>query len=150
MRTALVRDLALTAEQETKLDAILEEARQTFASARSQGGDAKASGAQRRRARTEVRDKIRTILTPDQQKRFDAMAAAQDGDGAPGGMPARVFVPGTDGKPRAVAIMVGLTDGAFSEVVSGELQAGQDVFIGAPSGGTTRPSGSQSGPRLRL
>ena len=33
MRATLVRDLALTAEQQTKLDAILEEARQAFAAA---------------------------------------------------------------------------------------------------------------------
>ena len=61
-----------------------------------------------------------------------------------------MFVPGTDGKPRAVAIMVGLTDGAYSEVVSGEIQAGQDVFVGAPSGDAARASATPSGPRLRF
>ncbi len=150
MRTSLVRDLALTPEQQTKLDAILDEARQAFAAARTQGGDDAGAGPQRRRGRAEVREKIRAILTPDQQKRFDAAAAAQDGGGAPSVTPARVFVAGTDGKPRAVAIMVGLSDGAFSEVVSGEIQAGQDVFVGAPSGSSARPSATPSGPRLRL
>ena len=38
MRATLVRDLALTPEQQTKLDAIFEEARQAFAAARAQGG----------------------------------------------------------------------------------------------------------------
>jgi HlyD family secretion protein len=150
MRASLVQDLALTAEQQAKLDAILEEARQAFASARAQGGDDKAAGSQRRRARTEVREKIRAILTPEQQKRFDEAALAQEGGGAPTATPARVFVPGTDGKPRAVAIMVGLSDGAFSEVVSGELQAGQDVFIGTPSGGSARPSSTPGAPKLRF
>ena len=79
MRATLVRDLALTPEQQTKLDAILEEARQAFAAARTQGGDDQAAGAQRRRGRTEIREKIRAILTPDQQKRFDASLPAQDG-----------------------------------------------------------------------
>jgi len=151
MRATLVRDLALTPEQQTKLDAILDEARQAFAAARAQGGGDDGGGASsRRRARSEVREKIRAILTPEQQKRFDASVAAQEDGGAPSSSPGRVFVPGADGKPRAVAIMVGLSDGAFSEVVSGELQAGQEVFVGAPTGPSARPASGQSGPRLRF
>jgi HlyD family secretion protein len=150
MRATLVRDLALDAAQQTKLDAILEEARQSFSGLRGQGGDEKAIGAQRRRIRTEVRDKVRAILTPDQQKRFDTISAGQDGGAvAAGPTPARVFVPGTDGKPRAVAIMIGITDGSYSEVVSGEIQGGQDVLVGSPSATPGRAAPS-SGPRLRL
>jgi HlyD family secretion protein len=148
MRATLVRDLALDASQQTKLDGILEEARGSFAGLRGQRGDERAAAAQRRRVRTEVREKVRAILTPDQQKRFDALSASQDGGAAAGPTAARVYVPGTDGKPRAVAIMVGLTDGAYSEVVSGEIQAGQDVLVGAPSGTPARAP--TSGPRLRL
>jgi HlyD family secretion protein len=150
MRATLVRDLALTAEQQTKLDAILEEARQAFAATRAQGGDDKTAGAQRRRVRTEIREKIRAILTSDQQKRFDASVAAQDGGVAPAATAARVYIPGPDGKPQAVTIMVGLSDGTYSEVVSGEIKAGQDVFVGTPSGAPGRPSTSSGGPRLRL
>jgi HlyD family secretion protein len=150
MRTTLVRDLALTAEQQAKLDAILEEARQGFAGARAQSGDDKAAGAQRRRLRTEVREKIRAILTPEQQKRYEAILSAQDGGGTPGATAsaARVYVPGSEGKPQAVAIMVGLSDGTYSEVVSGELKAGQEVFVGAAS--TAPARSSTGGPRLRL
>ena len=150
MRATLVRDLALTPEQQTKLDAIFEEARQAFAAARAQGGDDKAAGAQRRRARTEIREKIRAILTPDQQKRFDASLPVQDGAAAPAATAARVYVPGPDGKPQAVAIMVGLSDGTYSEVVSGEIKVGQDVFVGTSSGGAGRSSAPSGGPRLRL
>ena len=150
MRAALVRDLALTADQQTKVDAILEEARQTFTNARAQGGDETAPGAQRRRVRTEVREKIRAVLTPDQQKRFDA-GGAQDGlAGAPTGTPARVYVPGPDGKPQSVTIVVGLSDGTYSEVVSGDIKAGQDVFVGTPSGSPARSSNTTGGPRFRL
>lgn len=149
MRATLVRDLALTAEQQTKVDAILEEARQAFTAARTQGGDDKAAGSQRRRVRTEIREKIRAILTADQQKRFDISGAAQDGGAAPAATVARVYVPGPDGKPQAVAIMVGLSDGTYSEVVSGEIKAGQDVFVGTPSGAGRAPT-SSGGPRLRL
>jgi HlyD family secretion protein len=150
MRATIVRELALTPEQQTKLDAVFEEARQTFAAARAQGGDDKAAGAQRRRARTELREKIRAILTPDQQKRFDASVPAQDGATAPVATAARVYVPGPDGKPQAVAIMVGLSDGTYSEVVSGEIKVGQDVFVGTASGGAGRTSAPSGGPRMRL
>jgi hypothetical protein len=44
--------------------------------------------------------------------------------------------------------MVGLSDGTYSEVVSGELKAGQDVFVGTPS--TAPARSSTGGPRLRL
>jgi HlyD family secretion protein len=151
MRATLVRDLALTPEQQTKLDAIFEEARQAFAAARTQGADDKAGGAQRRRGRAEIREKIRAILTPDQQKRFDASLPAQDGAAAqPAVTAARVYVSGPDGKPQAVAIMVGLSDGTYSEVVSGDVKAGQDVFVGTLSAGAGRNSTPSVGPRLRL
>jgi HlyD family secretion protein len=151
MRATLVRDLALTADQQTKVDVILDEARQSFASTRTQGGDDKALWTQRRRLRTEVREKIRAILTPDQQKRFDTSAVAQDGGvGTPAGTAARVYVPGPDGKPQPVPIIVGLSDGAYSEVISGDIKTGQDVFVGTPSGSPGRSSGPTSGPRLRL
>ena len=151
MRATLVRDLALTPEQQTKLDAILEEARQAFAAARTQAGDDKAGGPQRRRGRAEVREKIRAILTPEQQKRFDAsLPAAEGGPAGPAVTAARVFVPGPDGKPQAVSVMVGLSDGTYSEVVSGEIKAGQDVFVGTASGGAGRSGAPSGGPRLRL
>ena len=152
MRATLVRDLTLTPEQQVKLDAILEEARQSFAAARGQGGDDQAAGAQRRRGRTEIREKIRAILTPDQQKRFDALQTAQEGappPATPAPTSARVYVPGLDGKPQAVTIMVGLSDGTYSEVVSGDLKAGQDVFVGSAAGVAGRPT-QTGGPRLRL
>jgi HlyD family secretion protein len=37
---------------------------------------------------------------------------------------------GDDGKPTAVNIMVGITDGSFTEIVQGDLQAGQQVIMG--------------------
>ena len=42
--------------------------------------------------------------------------------------------------------MVGISDGTYSEVVSGDLKAGQDVFVGSASG-AVRPSASQTAAR---
>jgi HlyD family secretion protein len=153
MRETLTRELSLTPEQQQRLDAILAESRQAFGAMRGQGLDEKARDAQRRRIRGEAREKIREILTPEQRKKYEALVAAQEGGGgggggAPAGMPARVFVTGLDGKPAAVAIFIGLTDGAYSEVVRGELRAGQEVLVGQ-AGAATQRSGT-GGPRMRF
>jgi HlyD family secretion protein len=148
-REALVRELGLSADQQVRLDGILAEARQAFMAVRAQGLDERAAQVERRRLRGEVREKIRAMLTPEQQKKYEALTAAQDGAGAPGGTPARVYVGGPDGKPRAVAIVVGISDGSYSEVLSGELAAGQEVIVGQPPSSGARP-GQSSGPRLRL
>jgi HlyD family secretion protein len=71
-----------------------------------------------------------------------------------GGLPGRVFVQGPDGKPVAVTLVLGLTDGTATEVLRGDLQEGQEVIVGlAGAGGAGRsgPGGAApSGPRLRL
>jgi HlyD family secretion protein len=144
LRDTLVRELALDADQQGQLDAILGEARQAFANLRSQGGDEGAREAQRRRIREESREKIRAILKPDQRPKYEALVAAQDGGTT--GTAARVFVPGPDGKPKAVPIVVGATDGTASEVLQGDLQPGQEVITGQPPSTPAR----SGGPRLRL
>ncbi|MGH7318173.1 MAG: efflux RND transporter periplasmic adaptor subunit [Candidatus Rokuibacteriota bacterium] len=149
MRESLTKELALSAEQQQRLDAILDASRQSFMSLRGQGLDEKARETQRTRIRGEAREKIREILTPEQQRKYEALVAAQEGGrGAPAGSPARVFVPGADGKPRAVPIFIGPSDGTYTHVVQGDLQPGQELLIGqtAPA---QRATGT-AGPRMRF
>ncbi len=147
LRTRLVRELALTPDQQVKLDAILAASRQAMAGLRGQRPDDPAVQAQRRRIRDDVREKIRGILTPEQQRGFEAIVTAPPPAGAPRATAARVYVPGADGRPRAVSVQLGLTDGTYSEVISGDLQAGQEVIVGAATAAGQRSSG---GPRLRF
>ena len=64
-----------------------------------------------------------------------------------------IWVLGDDGKPRPVAVKLGITDGSFSEVTEGNLTMGQEVIVGIASkegqagGGPTQPFG-QRGPRF--
>ncbi|MBI2468617.1 MAG: efflux RND transporter periplasmic adaptor subunit, partial [Candidatus Rokubacteria bacterium] len=147
-RERLTKELALTPAQQERLDAILGEARQGFLAMRAQGLDDRARQAQRKRIRAETREKIREVLTPQQQAKYDALVAAQEGGGrgAPAGNPARVFVLGGDGKPKAVPIFIGASDGSFSEVLQGEVAPGQDVVVGQATGASARPGG----PRMRF
>lgn len=150
VRERLTKELALTPTQQERLDAILSEARQAFTTMRAQGLHDKARQAQRKRIRAETREKIREILTPAQQAKYDALVAAQEGGtpaGAPAGSPARVFVLGPDGKPKAVPIFIGASDGSASEVLQGDLRPGQEVIVGQVTPTPTRPGG---GPRLRF
>jgi HlyD family secretion protein len=72
-------------------------------------------------------------------------AARPAGEGsaaaAPDDAPGRVWVRGPDRALRPVAVRLGLTDGSFTEVVAGEVRAGDEVAIGAdtsPAAGSRR------------
>jgi HlyD family secretion protein len=53
-----------------------------------------------------------------------------------------VWVMGDNGKPKPVQVTLGITDGAMSEVVAGDLKEGQEVIIGmAAEAGTSQPRG---------
>ena len=97
--------------------------------------------------REATRARIREILTPDQRTRYDqiAVATTTPADGVPG----RVWVPGPDGRPQPVTLLLGLSDGATTEVLQGDLKEGQEVITGTMGAPATpsRPAGS---PRLRL
>jgi HlyD family secretion protein len=57
-----------------------------------------------------------------------------------------VWVLGQDGKPERRRITVGLSDGAATEVVDGELKEGDMVITGQQISGTSRPANTQSTP----
>jgi HlyD family secretion protein len=65
-----------------------------------------------------------------------------------GGQIGRVWIAGSDGKPAAVRVQVGITDGQSSEVVGEALTEGQRVIIG--TGNAEQPGSSSGSPRLRL
>jgi HlyD family secretion protein len=152
IRERLVQNLKLTEAQQRKLDPILEESRsQMRALAGLPDGERQARAQKIREA---TRGRIREILTPDQQARYDQEGgAARRGATTPG----RVFTVGPDGNPVAVALVLGLSDGTMTEIVRGDLKEGQDVVVGTagaaasgpgrpPTGGGAAPA---SGPRLR-
>jgi HlyD family secretion protein len=152
IKERLTRTLGLSAEQEAKLDPILQEARQKMMALRNQELSDADRQARMERVREASRARIREILTPEQQARYDEMAGERR---AGGGGAGRVYVLGADGQPAALTLRLGLTDGAFTEVVTGDLKEGQEVLVGVAGGGdASRPAASRGqqppGPRLRL
>ncbi|MGE5718140.1 MAG: efflux RND transporter periplasmic adaptor subunit [Acidobacteriota bacterium] len=79
------------------------------------------------------------------------------GTGRPGGgqrgpRPTTVYEPaGPKGEPRPVEIRTGITDGRFTQVVSGDLKPGDSVIVGLSTAKAntmgTPPTGGPGGPR---
>ena len=150
IRDRLVKELKLTEDQQKKLEPILQDSREQFRALQGLPEADRRARAQKIREATRV--KIREILTDAQRARYDEMAGAAGGEGRTG-IQGRVWVVGPDGKPASVALTLGLSDGASTEVLRGEINENQDVIVGlvgpGRSGGGPQPP-QQAAPRLRL
>jgi HlyD family secretion protein len=144
IRERLVTGLGLSEEQQKKLDPILQAGREQFRALQGLPEAERRSKAQK--IREAQRARIRELLTDGQKARYDEMtvAAGEARSGAAG----RVWVVGPDGKAAAVALTLGLSDGASTEVLRGDLREGQDVIVGTATGRGPQPQ--QGAPRLRL
>jgi HlyD family secretion protein len=150
IRERLVTGLSLTEAQQKKLDPILTDSRQQMQALR----DAPEAERQQRaqKIREASRARIREILTPEQQVRYDEISGGGPGGRDPqSGSPGRVWVMDGD-KLKSLSLTLGISDGTATEVLRGDLAEGQEVVIGGgaapprPAGG---PGGS-SAPRPRL
>lgn len=147
-RERIDSELAPTPEQKTAIEAILRE--------RRGGGRQAAAGlsdeerrAAFRAARVELTGKIAAVLDADRRARFEAMM--QERRPAQAGVPGRVYVL-ADGQPKPVPVMLGATDGAFTEIMSGDISEGAQVLTGGgprpQPPAATAPAGPPRGPRL--
>lgn len=143
-RDRLERDLALTDDQRTQLDAIFGAMREKFAALREAPEADRAKLAERNR--TELRERIADILNPDQKKKYAEIIAEIAGRQSSRG---RLFVLDAGGAPRAVAVRTGLTDGAFTEVSGEGLKEGDTIIVGVQTAGApAQKSAAPAGPRL--
>jgi HlyD family secretion protein len=149
IRDRLVKQLALTAEQQAKLEPILQDSRQQMMGLRELPEGERRSRGQKIREASRV--KIRAMLTPEQQAKYDEMAPPPPSGMGDVAIPGRVYVLDAEGKPKAVNVVLGISDGSFTELVRGELQEGQEVVSGLAGGSGARPgTPTTGGPRLRL
>jgi HlyD family secretion protein len=145
IRDRLVKQLGLTAEQQAKLEPILQDSRQQMMGLRELPEGERRAKAQK--IREASRAKIREMLTPPQQAKYDEMSPGGPPAGAGDGTSGRLYVLDAEGKPKAVSVVLGISDGSSTEVMRGELKEGQEVITGLAGGGKTPSTG---GPRLRL
>lgn len=141
----LVKELGLNPEQQARLEAIMKESRD-----RMRGIDAEDKGERRKQAeamRAEQRARIAEMLTPEQRKRYEEMTVASRPGSGRQVTSGRVWVPGEEGKPKGVSVRTGLTDGTYSELVSGELPEGSQVIVGTQDAGKAKGA-TKGGPRF--
>jgi HlyD family secretion protein len=80
-------------------------------------------------------------LTAEQrQKLAESLQSSQADQGRPG----KVWTLSREGKPVPISVVLGITDGNFSEVVSGDVKEGTEVIVEE----TTKGKGQSSGTPL--
>jgi HlyD family secretion protein len=146
IRDRLVKGLNLSDDQQKKLEPILQESDEQRRGLQWLPDAERRSKAQK--IREAQRARIREILTDEQKPRYDEMAASA-GE-ARSGTAGRVWVIGPDGKPAAISLTLGLSDGASTEVLRGDVREGQDVIVGSAGGSGRGAQPQQGAPRLRL
>jgi HlyD family secretion protein len=142
-----------TAEQQRQIDAILAEMRAQL----ERVGASDLPPEQRRQRFVQLRqqsgERIAGLLTQEQRPAFDAIRrrAAQQRQQGGEGVAGRLWVVGANGQPEAVPVRLGASDGNFTEILAGPLQAGREVIVGggarAPGAGVA-PSAGPFGPRM--
>ncbi len=137
-RDRLVADLKLDADQQAKLDPILADMRGKFMSARDLPEEQR--GKALTAARSESRARIEEILKPEQKARYAELVAEQAGRAGTSAR-GRVWVL-ADGKPKALDVRVGLTDGSMTEIAGEGVDEGTEVLVGTngSTGGSSTPT----------
>ena len=153
-RNLMVAQLALTPAQIEKVDAIYADARPKFMTLRDLPQEER--GKAREKITAEIRAQLRDQMTLEQKPKFDALVAAAANRQVTRG---KIYLMGTDGKPKAYNVRLGITDGSSTELIvspnspdAAELVEGASVIIGtvntgATAGGASKPAAS-TGPRM--
>ena len=145
VRERLTKELQLDAGQQAKLEAILNETRDRISAIATE--DKGERRKQSERLRADSRTRIAEILNPEQRKRYEEMTPGRAGGGR-GVTSGRIWMLDDSGKPKAVNVRIGLADGTYSELVSGELQEGTQVIVGTQADAKGRAQQTKGGPRF--
>jgi len=146
-RERIVTELKMDAEQQQRLDPIFAEMRNKFMGLRDLPEEARAR--QGAAIRSDMRARVEEILKPEQKARYAEIITELAGR-AGSGQTTRGRIYLTDaGKPKAIEVRVGLSDGAMSEVAGDGLAEGAEVIIGLQGGpASSTPTQKGSSPRM--
>ena len=139
--------LGLEPAQRARLRTLMEDARSSFRGLRALPQEER--GRQARQIQQNVLDRLKESLTPGQKETLEKLLQSLSGRGGQG-FPGRVWRLGPDGRPKAVELSVGLSDGNFTEVLAGPLRAGEKIIIRAATPGDARKAAGSGRRGLRL
>ena len=123
----LTAALRLTESQQNQVRVILSDAHEKLEALRRQDAPPEEIRRETQAQRERTRNVVATLLAPEQREKYVRFAAAQEGGAPPRG---KVYVAAEKDKPQPVELVLGISDGTFTEVVSGDLDTGQEVIIG--------------------
>ncbi len=135
--------LNLSPDQQQKAEMIISASRQEIQEIRQKSKPEEA----RVKIQNLIREKLKGMLTEDQKRKLDESANSTQTEKKSG----RIWLVSTDGKAAPVSVVLGITDGAFSEILSGDLSEGTDVIVGEatlnnqPNRATPSPFGGGPG-----
>jgi HlyD family secretion protein len=146
-RNKLLSELQLKPDVVEKVDAIYADARPKFMQTRDLLADQKPRA--REKILGEVRSQIEALLTPEQKTKYAALLAEAASRTATRG---RIYVLDAQGKPKALNVRLGVSDGSMTELLpargeAGELPEGAEVIVGTKSGTTNAAPPKANGPR---
>lgn len=142
-RMARLRDaLGLAPEQEAGIRGVFAEVRKKAAAMKAQGAGAEEIREGVQEFRRQAREAMMGLLSPEQREKFKRISAMRAANPV---TPGRVWILDGDGRPSAVQVLIGISDGTFSEVVKGDIKPGQRVVTGINQ---AHPKGPAAGKRL--
>ncbi len=137
----LKAELNLSPPQQAAISHILADTQNELQGARK--GSPETALAKVRQLSAFARSKISSVLTEEQRKKFDQMP---EQTGTQTILPKfKVWAPVPQKRPTPVEITTGISDGAYTEVLSGPLQEGQEVILEAM--GSSSKGGPTSAPQ---
>ena len=124
----LDEQLSFTESQRAQIQTYFDQTRARFMKMRTGGASREEMIAEVRGSREKFNARLLEILGPEQRTKYAEMAAArQSGTATTRG---RLWIVGPDGQPQAVQVVFGASDGNQTEVVSGDIEEGQQLIVG--------------------
>jgi HlyD family secretion protein len=117
----LTRGLNLTPKQQSEVEMVLRSSRQEIQEIREKSKPEEA----RAKIQSLLRQKIMGLLTEEQKQKWEN----RQGEEGEERKQATVWVLSSAGKPVPVSIVLGITDGTLSELVSGDLKEGTELIV---------------------
>ena len=119
----LTERLNLTPEQQSKVEMVLKASRHEIQEMREKSKPGEAG----RKIQSLIRQKIMGVLTEEQKQKYSELvqSSLHEEQRRSG----RVWILSPEAKPIPISIVLGITDGTFSEVTTGDLREGMEVIV---------------------